>query len=223
LVPNTTYYVRAYAINSTGIAYGNEQSFTTLPLLSLASLTTNGITNITFNGASVEGNISSDGGTFISERGVCWSTTAGPTTADNKITDGSGIGDFLISITGLLPKTTYYVRAYAINSTGIAYGNEQSFTTLSIMGVNNPSNVNNKISIFPNPSAGVVNLQLNLIPSTFEIRILNVNNEIVYKETSSNFIGSKKMYLDSLGDGVYMVQIIFENEVIIEKLVLSKN
>lgn len=130
--PGTTYYVRAYATNSIGTAYGNEVNFTTAVVTSLPVVTTDSATNITQASASLGGNVISDGGLPVTSRGVCWSTTHLPTIADNRIYVESGTGGFTRSITGLTPGTTYYVRAYAINSAGTTYGNEVSFTTDSL-------------------------------------------------------------------------------------------
>ena len=80
------------------------------------------------------GTITSDGGASVTERGVCWSTAHNPTISDSKTSDGMGTGTFTSSISGLNSVTTYYVRAYATNSAGIAYGNEITFTTLEITG-----------------------------------------------------------------------------------------
>ena len=131
LNPNTMYYIRAYATNSEGTAYGNEVTFTTNPIV-LATLTTTAVTSITSTTAVSGGNITADGGGTISARGVCWSTTANPTVADNKTTDGTGTGSFTSNLTNLLPGTTYHVRAYATNSAGDAYGNDVTFTTEAI-------------------------------------------------------------------------------------------
>ena len=128
LLPNTLYYIRAYAVNGVGIGYGNELSFTTNPLVS-PTITTTAISSITASTANSGGNISDDGGTPISARGICWATTATPTIANDKTTDGTGTGIFTSNITGLNPETTYYVRSYATNSIGTAYGNQLSFTT----------------------------------------------------------------------------------------------
>lgn len=130
LTPGTKYYVRAYATNSVGTTYGNEINFTATTVSS--TLTTVAITSITTSTATSGGNITSDGGASVTARGVCWSTSASPTTADSKTSDGTGTGSFGSSITGLQPKTKYYVRAYATNSAGTAYGNELSFTTPSV-------------------------------------------------------------------------------------------
>jgi uncharacterized protein (TIGR02145 family) len=128
---NTLYYVRAYATNSAGTAYGNQVSFTTLASGVLPSLTTTTVTNITQTTATSGGNITSDGGTSVTARGVCWSTSQNPTTTDSHTTDGTGTGYFVSSLTGLNNYTLYYVRAYATNSAGTAYGNQVSFTTLA--------------------------------------------------------------------------------------------
>ncbi len=129
LTSSTTYYVRAYAINSAGTSYGNEVSFTTTASAQVPSVTTAAVSNVTETSATCGGNVTSDGGATVTARGVCWSTSQNPTTADSHTTDGSGTGSFTSSITGLLANTTYYVRAYATNSVGTTYGNEVSFTT----------------------------------------------------------------------------------------------
>jgi hypothetical protein len=93
------------------------------------ALTTTDVSAIAKTTATSGGNITNDGGGTIQERGVCWSTSENPTTADSKTSDGSGTGSFVSNLTGLLPGTTYYVRAYATNwSTG--YGNQVSFTII---------------------------------------------------------------------------------------------
>ena len=129
LSPLTTYYLRAYATNGAGTAYGNEISFKTLA--NLPTLTTTIATSITFSSATSGGTITSDGGANVTSRGVCWSTSQSPTTSDNRTTEATGNGNFTSSVAGLAPFTTYYLRAYATNSTGTAYGNEISFRTLA--------------------------------------------------------------------------------------------
>ena len=128
LVANTTYNVRAYATNSEGTTYGSQVSFSTSQI-NLATLTTAYVTSIAPTSAISGGDITDDGGGTITTRGVCWSTAQNPTTADNKTTDGSGTGSFTSNLTGLNATASYYVRAYATNSAGTAYGNELNFTT----------------------------------------------------------------------------------------------
>jgi uncharacterized protein (TIGR02145 family) len=95
----------------------------------LPTLTTLAIENVTNNSATSGGSITADGGTPITERGICWATTQNPTTANNVAVTGTGTGTFTTNLTGLNPNTIYYVRAYAINTAGTAYGNQLSFTT----------------------------------------------------------------------------------------------
>jgi len=133
LTAGTVYYVRAYATNTSGTAYGNEVSFTTsTPVATLPILTTTAISSITSSTASGGGNISSDGGAAVTVRGVCWGTVSNPVATGNHTTDGTGIGTFVSSITGLTANTTYHVRAYATNSVGTAYGNDLNFTSSSV-------------------------------------------------------------------------------------------
>ena len=131
LTANTMYYVRAYATNSEGTAYGNEVSFTTSPVVG-ATLTTATVTALTSTTATSGGNITADGGSAITARGVCWATTANPTTTNSKTTDGTGTGIFSSNMTGLTPGTQYHVRAYATNTSGTAYGNDLPFTTTGV-------------------------------------------------------------------------------------------
>lgn len=92
-------------------------------------LTSIDVTDITDSTASSGGLISSDGNSEIIERGVCWALTTNPTTSSLKTNDGVGSGSFTSQVTGLQPSTTYYLRAYAVNSSGTAYGNELTFIT----------------------------------------------------------------------------------------------
>ena len=130
LTPSTTYYLRAYATNSSGTGYGSEISFTTNSIV-LPVLSTTAITDITFNSAASGGSITNDGGGTITTRGIVWSTSQNPTIAlATKTTNGAGIGNFSSTLANLNPETTYYIKAYAANSAGTAYGNEIEFKTL---------------------------------------------------------------------------------------------
>ncbi|MCK5147570.1 hypothetical protein KAR48_12505 [bacterium] len=123
----TTYYVRAYVTNSIGTNYGGNVEFTTTD--GLPDVTTSSITQITENTASGGGENLNDDGHAITAKGVCWSTSSNPTTADSFTDDGTGTDNFSSSITGLNSSTTYYVRAYVTNSIGTNYGDNVEFTT----------------------------------------------------------------------------------------------
>lgn len=132
LTGGTLYHARAYATNKVGTVYGNEIQFTTDPTPVLSTLSTAIVTNITTTSASSGGIITFDGHAPVTARGICWATTAAPTLDDFKTTDGLGTGTFSSELTSLSPGNTYYVRSYATNSAGTAYGNEVTFSTNSI-------------------------------------------------------------------------------------------
>ena len=132
LQPGKTYYVRAYARNEMGIAYGEQRSFTTKSF-ELPAVETLDITSVTSSSARAGGNVTFNGGTTVTERGIVWSTSHNPTVSlSTRVSNGSGTGEFAGSITGLEFATRYYVRAYATNSVGTAYGAEKSFVTLAV-------------------------------------------------------------------------------------------
>ena len=108
--------------------------FTSCKKTDIPILTTTAISSITTTSASSGGNITDDGGAEVTARGVCWGTATKPEITGSKTSDSKGIGSFTSSITSLTPNTKYYVRAYATNSEGTAYGNEQSFTTNAVVG-----------------------------------------------------------------------------------------
>jgi hypothetical protein len=144
LSPSTTYYYRAYATNSSGTSYGESKTFITQgpPII-----ITSEIYNIRFTSAITGGNITSNGGSSVTARGVCWSTSQNPTVdLVTKTVNGSGNGIFISSITQLNPASTYYVRAYATNSNGTAYGQELILlTTVSAPCTIGEVTINNQI------------------------------------------------------------------------------
>ena len=129
LTPNTTYYVRAYAVSDYGLAYGNVISFTTLNGMPNPEVSTAEVTDITATSAICGGTVVADENLAIIARGVCWSTSSNPTISDSHTNDGTGTGSFVSTLTGLTSNTTYYVRAYATTAQATTYGEELSFTT----------------------------------------------------------------------------------------------
>lgn len=95
------------------------------------TIVTVNVSAITYSSAISGGDIISDGGEDINSRGVCWGTEQTPTISDNKTTDGTGVGKYSSNITGLSTNTKYFLRAYAINNIGTAYGETKSFITLN--------------------------------------------------------------------------------------------
>ena len=134
LAAGTTYYVRAYVITRLGVIYGAQLSFTTAPP-SIPTITTDPVTNIRSNKVTCGGSAIDSGGQVITEKGLVWSTSSSPLSVTqyvggNKLIYPSG-GSLSFSelVKQLLPNTTYYIRAYAINSIGVGYGAVIQFTT----------------------------------------------------------------------------------------------
>lgn len=134
LADGTTYYVRAFARNSVGIAYSEQVDFSTLAI-TVPSLSDVEVWNITTSGASASSFVTSDGNSEIIESGLCWSDmTPVPTVNDEVFTSADNIIEVETNLVGLRDNTTYYIRAYAKNSKGIGYSdNVVSFTTLEII------------------------------------------------------------------------------------------
>ena len=130
LQQNQTYYCRTYFTNPTGTYYGNEINFQTN--VGAVLLNSSTVTNIKAFSADVYSDIYTNGGAQITARGVCWSTNPNPTIADSKTEEGSGLGGFSSSLTGLTKDTTYNVRSYATNEAGTTYGEQISFKTVEI-------------------------------------------------------------------------------------------
>jgi hypothetical protein len=99
---------------------------------SLSTVTTKIAADISFTTAVSGGEITSDGGAWVLTRGVCWSLNENPTISDNKTMDGEGIGKYESTMNDLIAGQTYYLRAYATNNEGTAYGSQESFTTIQV-------------------------------------------------------------------------------------------
>ena len=130
LAPGTIYYVRAYVTNNIGTNYGNELTFTSLA--KLPTVTTKVVTGITSSGATSGGTITSTGGAVHSEKGLVYATTTNPTISNGKLVNNTVGDDWISTLTGLNGNTKYYIRAYATNAIGTAYGALDSFTTSPI-------------------------------------------------------------------------------------------
>jgi len=134
---STHYHVRAYAINAVGTGYGIDVSFNTLDIItttSIPTVTTTVITDISINTATGGGNVTHDGSTAVTIKGIVWSTSQNPTTSNSSTNNGTGEGSYTSYLTGLNSSTHYHVRAYATNAVGTGYGIDVSFNTLMFEG-----------------------------------------------------------------------------------------
>jgi len=127
LLPDTNYYVRAYAKKTDFYEYGSVKRFKTLD--GIVVLYTEEVTEITTTTAICGGIITHTGGNSINQRGVCWNTTGNPTLENNEgfTNDGVGAGFFSSTMKGLTEGITYFVKAYAINNIDTSYGEQKVF------------------------------------------------------------------------------------------------
>jgi len=208
LLGSTTYYVRAYAVNTTGVSYGNQITFTT-PVPTPPSLTTTAVSSITSVSVATGGSVVNNGGAPITARGVVWDTLQNPVVTKNKSINGSINNIFLDTIRGLGGSRLYYVRSYATNSAGTAYGNEVSFTTLTPVV---PTVTINPIDLITNVSArsggaitsdgGAAILSKGVVWSTFPNPTISNS-----KTTDSSGVAPFTSQLTGLlGDSVYYVR-----------------
>ena len=128
LQDGTTYYVRAFATNSKGTAYGDQKIFTTTSYYA-PTVSTNSPQNISFTTTTCGGKVLTDGALSITDKGICYGTSPSPTINSQKISCGTGLGDFTCTLSNLRDSTVYYARAYAVNAKGIAYGEQVSWRT----------------------------------------------------------------------------------------------
>lgn len=127
LTGSSSYFVRAYVITDEQTVYGDAKIFTTDD--GKIEITTIQPSQLTANSAQCGGLINDDGGSFISERGICWATSHAPTIADYRTSNGTGSGSYESVLVELGCGENYRIRAYAINEAGIKYGNELQYNT----------------------------------------------------------------------------------------------
>ena len=206
LTAGTAYFYAAYAINSAGTSYGNEQSFTTsAPVAPTASTTA--ASNITSTTATLNGNITSDGGATITARGFVYATsntdlTIGVTGVANVAVSGT-TGVFTENFTGLTAGTAYFYTAYATNSAGTSYGNEQSFTTEAAVAVLSIEDFEQSaVAISPNPTSGILNITS---VEKANYRLLNTKGQVLKKGTLT--AGKNKIDISSFAEGIYLLKI----------------
>lgn len=205
LAPVTTFYFRPYATNSVGTAYGN-QTIVTMPPAGPPIVTTAAVTSIAQTTATGGGNVTSANGSAITARGVCWNTSTNPTIANNKCSNGTAVGTYSCQITGLIPGTLYYVRAYATNSLGTSYGSVVTFTSVAAdwIGIGNNINytfgnvgINNPAPAFKLDVTGDIHTNSMLIMSALGMAQMRLNSSGTYYGK----IGNPSAQIWSLGYG----------------------
>ncbi len=186
---NTVYYVTAFATNAMGTSYSGSVMFMSAAP-AIAVVATNSATATTYSSGLVSGTIMNGGGAMITEKGVCFSTTSGPTVNNSKVINADTGSVFSANILYLLPSTTYYVRAYAINAGGIAYGNELSFTTLAF--TSNPSLNGNyvKQKIMTHSTSGILSNATYYYDSMGRLSYYKSGNSVLYNYSGNSLYPS---------------------------------
>jgi hypothetical protein len=203
LTPNTTYYLRAYATNGIGTAYGNEISFSTLAPSTPPTVITSPVTLISHSGATVGGEVTADGGEPVLARGVCYAVNPGPTTSDMFTLEGTGTGVFSSTLTGLLDNTVYYVRAYATNMVGISYGAEETFTTL-IDNIEEPES--ERFTIFMNKHSMMISASHH---TTFDmIQLIDMQGKVAASFAQVQCLPAAHIMFPEIASGTYVVTLI---------------
>jgi hypothetical protein len=169
LQEGTTYYVKAYAQNSVGIAYTNEQTFTTVSTSTQPEVSTGAVSDVTASTAKVGGTVSDLGHSAgVTKHGHLWSVSPNPTLSTTLSGTNFGAlqqaGSYTSDLADLTPNKTYYVRAYATNARGTAYGEVRSFTT---------QNVDPQISVSPTSLSFVATSPS---PQTVNVSVAGTNN-----------------------------------------------
>jgi hypothetical protein len=172
---------------------------------------TKAVTDIGHTMANSGGNIPSDGGNFIISRGLVWGILPDPTTLVNIGIEGagSGIGDFDVTMTGLNPGTTYYVRAFAVDATGTYYGNEEVFSTLPL----SIEEAEKQVLFYPNPATDRIFIKIDE-HSALECIIIDIlGNELYTGEIAPSGID-----ISTLPVGTYLLTVKNEKEMLIHEL-----
>lgn len=153
LAPDTKYYLRGYATNSIGINYSTEISFITLSPGTPRGIGITSLKNVSSSSAVVDGSVDSDHGSPVLAAGIVWNTSISPDIALSAKTVDGKVGYFTSNITGLVPQTTYYYRAYATNAFGTAYSQEYHFSTpaANVLSVSTVIRVADYIIAIPPP------------------------------------------------------------------------
>lgn len=210
---SSTYFIRPYATNAKGTGYGEE--FSTSTEDGLPSIESLGAGSIKATSASLGGRLISNGGYEVTERGVCWDKDGTPSVEDNyKFIDGQETINFWIDVDGLSPNTKYYMRAYAKNKHGIAYGSIESFTTKDGLPSVETTQVKYGTTILEcygnvTKDGGFPIIRRGFCYSTHSQPTLDDKFEL----STSNIVGEYCLTIDNLEEGTkYHVRAFVENE-----------
>ena len=194
LTDETLYYCKAFATNSADTAYGDEVELTTAA--NALAVTTSSVSSITETAAKVYGAITATGSAKATVRGVCYGTSANPTTSDSIVqrTGTFGLASFVEWLTGLTPNTTYHVRAFATNVDGTEYGADVSFITDAVtVPITTPWN---KVPTTSASWLAETHQSSTWIPEQngHTGRMIYVDNEVIYVDSEKYMVDGSDIY-----------------------------
>lgn len=182
-----------------------EYTYLNTPPTVITGANAAGVTPIT---ADCSGTVTADGGASISTRGVCWSTSPAPVISDHVAASGTGTGSFTVTLTGLMPNTLYYARAFATNSAGTTYGSDLSFTTTAqeALGLNGAGSLQTlqRIEAYPLPAGDYVNIKCTASLSGVRYTVYNTSGEAILSGVFDH--DDNKIRIMHLSAGVYILK-----------------
>jgi hypothetical protein len=185
-------------------------------VVNIATVTTGFLARNSNSSVTLKGNIISDGGGDIITKGIYYGTVYNPDSTNFSVVANDGTVNFEVTINELSEGVTYYARAFAKNSAGIAYGNCISFTTSDLVGTEINELSEKNFDIFPNPTSGLTTFRFNLeSAANTEIVIVNVNGQIVvHKNLGILPQGENNIQLDfsMLETGIYSCRLMNNRE-----------
>ena len=197
-------FPRSFAAGNNMLFMGTEDAGLWTTPIYKPEIITNDATEINEESAKSGGAITGTGGLPFINKGLCWATHTTPTISDNKLSAGNSWSDFIATITDLTPNTTYYVRAFAENPIGLAYGNEISFKTQIASMIETESI--KELVVYPNPATDVLNIRTE---REGEALMLDITGRQVLREAL--FTGTNRIMVDKLTAGIYILKIKYQN------------
>lgn len=187
-------------------AYLINNDVVSVPTVTTEFSVGNSATSVSLNGYVLE-----NGGADVSSRGITWATFYNPTTEDYTETSGTGLGNFSITLDGLMEGAIYYARTYATNSAGTAYGNCITFIAQSTVGMEEITLFAPELSVYPNPASTSATFRFQLeFSESMRLSVVNLKGQVVYHHDLGILTpGENLIELDLSGipGGIYSCQL----------------
>jgi phosphodiesterase/alkaline phosphatase D-like protein len=216
LQPGVTYHFRIVGNNSYTTIMGNDMTFTTN--VALPTVVTNAISDLTDISVTSGGNVTYNGGSAVTARGVCWSNSPNPTVAlSTKTSDGTGSGYYTSAVTGLTQQTHYFLRAYATNSVGTSYGEQVTFNTL-LNDIFEDVN-GNTVKIYAASHSLFVDILSDQPLNNAKIFVYDMNGKLMMKANAAK--GMNTFDMTGVAKGAYLVNVVIGKNIYHNKVFMD--